>query len=194
MPVSLPLFPLRTVLFPGGVLRLRIFERRYLDMVRECGHRGSGFGVCLILDGAETGAAAQPAAIGTRARIIDFYTGADGLLGITVEGETRFHVDRARVRDNGLIVADLCGFAPDRSCEVPAEHGLLVRLLEHLLARDGALPDDARLLDDAAWVGWRLGERLPLSPCDRQLLLQTDEPEQRLDRLIEWLPRLTGAA
>ena len=59
---SLPLFPLRTVLVPGAALDLRIFERRYLDMVRDCGRQGSGFGVCLLVDGDEVGALATPAA------------------------------------------------------------------------------------------------------------------------------------
>ena len=73
-PGALPLFPLKSVLFPGGKLELRIFERRYLDLVAECARTSSGFGVCLILQGEEAGAPAEPAAVGTLARIIDFET------------------------------------------------------------------------------------------------------------------------
>src|SRR5580698_3945248 len=83
---DLPLFPLAAVLYPGGRMQLRIFEHRYLEMVRECARHGSGFGVCLILDGHETGGAASPAAIGTLARIVDFYSGHDGLLGVAGAG------------------------------------------------------------------------------------------------------------
>ena len=79
---DLPLFPLNAVLFPGGELALRIFEPRYLDLVRECTRQERPFGVCLILDGAEAGAPAMPAAVGTLARIVDFEARTDGLLGI----------------------------------------------------------------------------------------------------------------
>jgi len=92
--LDIPLFPLNTVLFPGGLLSLRVFERRYLDLVRDCARNGGGFGVCLILQGREVGEAAVPAAIGTLAHIVDFYTQPDGLLGICVNGGRRFHVGR----------------------------------------------------------------------------------------------------
>ena len=189
-PNRLPLFPLGSVLFPGGELRLRIFERRYLDMVRDCARDHCGFGICLILKGSEIGAPATPAAIGTQARITDFYTMPDGLLGISVRGDRRFHVERITVRDSGLIVGDVQWFDEERPQSMPAQHGLLAALLENLLTQFGDLPDDARCLDDAAWVGWRLSEILPLDPNDRQFLLQIDDPIQRLDQLAEWLPRL----
>ena len=101
MPTGLPIFPLNTVLFPGGALSLRIFERRYLDLVRDCARDGAGFGVCLILEGREAGEPALPAAVGTLARIVDFSTTPDGLLGIRALGTQRFRLARSRVRDNG---------------------------------------------------------------------------------------------
>ena len=107
LPPSLPLFPLQTVLVPGAALDLRIFERRYLDMVGECGRNGSGFGVCLILEGNEAGAPAIPVAFGTEAVIEDFGSTPEGLLSLRVRGGRRFHVLRTRVRDTGLIVADI---------------------------------------------------------------------------------------
>lgn len=190
----LPLFPLATVLFPGGPLQLRIFERRYLDLVRDCARDGAPFGVCLILAGREAGEPATPAAIGTSARITDFYNREDGLLGITAVGERRFHVDAAQARDNGLLVAQVRWLDPEPagSVPVPAQHGLLATVLRDLLERFDDLPDDAALLDDAAWVAWRLAEILPLSPADRQVLLQLDDAEARLDRLAHWLPRIGG--
>ena len=104
---SFPLFPLHTVLLPGAPLGLRIFEPRYLDMVRECGHRQEGFGVCLILEGREAGAPATPAAYGTEARIEDFGSTDDGLLTLQVRGARRFRVRRTRVRDNGLVMGEV---------------------------------------------------------------------------------------
>ncbi len=186
----LPLFPLNAVLFPGGSIKLRVFERRYLDMVRDCARDSTCFGVCLILNASDAGAPSIPSAIGTRARITDFYTLPDGLLGITARGEARFHVDRITVRDNGLIIGHVRSLPDDALERVPPEHGLVATMLENLLRQFNELPDDARQLDDAGWVAWRLAEMLPLDPCDRQFLLQIDDAVKRLDQLVQWLPRL----
>src|SRR5690606_8787603 len=104
---DLPLFPLSSVLFPQGMLSLRIFERRYLDLVRDCARNDSGFGGCRILAGGEVGEPAPPVTVGTRARIVDFHTNPDGLLGIHARGDRRFRVQHTRVRDNGLIHAQV---------------------------------------------------------------------------------------
>ncbi len=189
--MDIPLFPLSAVLFPGGPLSLRIFERRYLDLIRDCSRDNSGFGVCLILEGREVGEAVVPAAIGTLARITDFYTLPDGLLGISAEGGERFQVSRTRVRDNGLIHADVRFWPDEPIVSVPPEHGLLVTILDRLLEQMGgpfAKADRARL-DDAAWVGFRLAEVLPLEPSEKQHLLQMTDPVQRLAQLAHYLPR-----
>jgi uncharacterized protein len=189
---QLPLFPLHTVLVPGASLGLRIFEPRYLDLVRECGRNGGGFGVCMLLQGEEVGTAAAtvPAAIGTLARIEDFGTGDDGLLTLQVRGVRRFRVIETRVRDNGLAVAEVEWLAPDPDEELRPEHGLLAELLRRILEQVGdavAQPSPAQL-DDAAWVGWRLAELLPLEDAQRQALLQEDDPHARLDQLLRMLP------
>ena len=153
---SLPLFPLRTVLVPGAALDLRIFERRYLDMVRDCGRQGSGFGVCLLVDGDEVGAPATPAAYGTEAVIEDFGTTPDGLLSLRVRGRRRFHAAATRVRDNGLLVADVAwreDLAP--SPRLRPEHALLAELLR----RPGAILSRAQLLDRAWPDALDSGER-----------------------------------
>ncbi len=183
---ALPLFPLRTVLVPGGALGLRIFETRYLDMVRECGRSGSGFGVCLILDGEEAGAPATPAAVGTEARIEDFDATPEGLLTLRVRGARRFRVRRTRVRADGLILGDVDWCAPDPDDPLRPEHALLGDVLRQTLERtgDGAIDIPQARFDDAAWVGWRLTELLALDDAVRQALLQEDDPHARLDRLI----------
>ena len=166
MPLAdIPLFPLSAVLFPGGPLNLRIFERRYLDLVRDCARDGAGFGVCLILSGREAGEAAVPAAVGTLARITDFCTLSDGLLGITAEGGERFQVATTRVRDNGLVHGDVRFWPDEPPVPVPPEHGLLATILERLVEQVGGLlakVERARY-DDASWVGYRLAEMLPLA-------------------------------
>jgi Lon protease-like protein len=182
---QLPLFPLHTVLLPGAALGLRVFEPRYLDLVRECGRSGGGFGVCLILEGEEAGAPAMPAAFGTEALIEDFGTD-DGLLTLRVRGARRFHVDRTRVRDNGLVVADVRWCDDADVEELRPQHGLLAMVLERILAQVGGehAGAPASRLDDAAWIGWRLAELLPLSDQQRQSLLQDDDPHARLDQLL----------
>jgi Lon protease-like protein len=188
---SLPLFPLSSVLFPEGRLSLRIFEPRYLDMVRDCARQDSAFGVCLILEGSEVGEPATPAAVGTSARITDFHTLPDGLLGIHAAGLERFHVRHTRVRDNGLIHADVDWLGKEEVVPVPTECGLLAMILERVFERAGG--DDARVdrarFDDASWVGYRLAEVLPLEHAERQRLLQTDDPIERLGQLMHHLPR-----
>ncbi|WP_374609296.1 LON peptidase substrate-binding domain-containing protein [Thermomonas sp.] len=185
---SLPLFPLHGVLVPGAALDLRIFERRYLDMVGECGRNGSGFGICLILEGNEAGTPATPVAFGTEAVIEDFGNTPEGLLSLRVRGRRRFHVLRTRVRDTGLIVADIewrDDVAP--SSRLRPEHALLAEILRRILLQvdAGHVDPDPALFDDAAWTGWRLAELLPLSMPQRQALLQLDDPHARLQYLLD---------
>src|ERR1700754_2017230 len=101
---ELPLFPLNTVLFPGGPLPLRIFEPRYVDMIRKCMREGAPFGVLLIRSGKEVGDVSSAADVGTSARIVDFHQMPDGLLGIVCTGEQKFRVEDRRVQADGLHV------------------------------------------------------------------------------------------
>jgi len=186
---ELGLFPLRAVLVPGMALGVRVFEARYLDLVRECGRTGRGFGVCLLLAGEEAGAPATPAAFGTEALLEDFATGDDGLLALRVRGARRFRVRDTRVRDNGLVVGEVAWLPGDPAEPLRAEHGLLSTLLARILEQVGG--EHARApssrLDDAAWVGWRLAELLPIDDRQRLALLQADDPHARLDRLLGWV-------
>jgi len=187
---TLPLFPLNTVLFPGGQLSLRIFEARYLDLVRERSRSGQGFGICLILGGSEVGQPALPAAIGCEARIVDFSTGPDGLLLLSVQGQRRFHVRSSRVRHDGLIVAEVEWYQAPMPKPVQAEHQLLALLLRRIVERAGPPFDavDKSSFDDSDWVSWRLAEWLPISWPDRQSLLAESDPYARLQRLVELIP------
>ncbi len=187
---SLALFPLHAVLLPGATLSLRVFEPRYLDLVRECGRNGSNFGVCLILEGEEVGTPATPAAWGVEAVIEDFDVGADGVLVLRLRGARRFHVEATHVRDNGQVMAEVQWCERDSDDELQPEHGLLGTLLEHILEQVGgeyAAAGPAQL-DQAAWVGWRLAELLPLRETQRLQLLQENDPRERLNRLLEWIP------
>lgn len=188
---ELPLFPLSAVLLPGCAMELRIFERRYLDMIGECGRVGRGFAICLILEGTEAGAPAVPASIGCEAQIEDFWTLPDGLLGIRVRGGARVRVTEVRVRDNGLLIGRVQRLAEAALLPLPPEFGLLATLLRRMADRaSGALGSTpAARFDDAEWVSWTLACELPLSASERQLLLQEDAVQARLETLLHWLPR-----
>lgn len=189
--VELPLFPLATVLYPGAPLSLRIFEPRYLDMVRDCTRQGTGFGVCLILDGFEVGDPALPAAVGTVATITDFHTTEEGLLGVVARGGARFRVERTRVRADGLLRGEVQLWPDEPPLEVPPEFGLLQTILERLVETLGPHWRDAprSAYDDASWLGFRMAELLPLTNSERQRLLELDDPVQRLAELRDILPR-----
>jgi uncharacterized protein len=190
-PVEVPLFPLNTVLYPGGQLQLRIFEPRYLDLVRECTRTGSSFGICLILEGNEVGAPALPAAVGTLASITDFSHGSDGLLGIATEGGQRFRVLRTRVRSDGLMRGEVQPWPTEDAQQVPVEFSLLPTILERLIESMASPWRKAprASYDDAGWVGFRLAELLPLAGEEQQRLLEMTDPVRRLAALRDILPR-----
>jgi len=192
---ALPLFPLTTVLFPGGPLSLRIFEPRYLDMVRRCLKEHGGFGVVLILEGAETGVVARVADTGTSARIVDFDTLPDGLLGIVCVGERRFRVLRRWQQPDGLNLAQV-DYLPDEAPQaVPEELAHLAELLPEVLPRlgDVYMHVEARY-QDAGWVSNRWAEILPLTSAEKQQLLELTDPLVRLAQVAEWSARQPPAA
>jgi Lon protease-like protein len=178
---EIALFPLNTVLFPGGSLPLRIFEPRYIDLVRHCMRTGSGFGIVLILEGVEAGGPVRTSDVGTYARIIDFSQQPDGLLGIHAVGERRFRIlSRRRARD-GLNLADVDWLPDDPQVELPGEFMELLPALDVALDQMGE-PHSARERRprDASWVSGRLAELLPVPPEHKQHCLELDDPLERL--------------
>ncbi|MDX1459727.1 MAG: LON peptidase substrate-binding domain-containing protein [Xanthomonadales bacterium] len=187
----IPIFPLQTVLVPGGFLPLKIFEQRYLDMVRDCVRDESGFGVCLILEGSESGQPAQHARIGTLARIRDWHTLESGLLGITAQGGDRFRIERTTMRDSGLMMADIQVLPEQPGTPIPDAQHLLSEIVARFMDKlEANYPGFERsLLEDAGWVGYRLTELLPIRNLERQALLEMDDPLERLQALLRILPR-----
>lgn len=181
---TLPLFPLNTVLFPGGPLRLRIFEPRYLDMVSRCMREGTGFGVALIVAGREAGGPVQTVEIGTLARIVDFEQLDDGLLGITARGERRFRIVHVHQQSDGLNVCQVEWREEEARAEVPPQHAVLAELLRSALEQIGeAYGEVTPAYEDATWVGMRLAELLPLVAIERQEMLELNDGPERL----QWL-------
>lgn len=176
-----PLFPLKTVLLPGGQLDLRIFEPRYVDMVRECTRTSRPFGVVLISAGREAGIAAQSHDVGTLARIVDFRALPDGLLGITAVGTERFRVESRSVRSNQLIVADVALLPEAGARTMPPEFAALAQLLRRILTLPEVAGSDAGVdFDDPSVVSGRLASLLPFTAQARQQLLLLDSAVERL--------------
>ena len=169
------------MLFPGGRLPLRLFERRYLDMASACMRNRSPFGVCLIREGAEVGPAATPHDVGTLATIAEWDMQQLGVLQIVAAGGQRFRV-RASRTENELIRADVDILPVEGDGPVPPDCALCVRLLERVIAEQPDLLERPHRLDSSAWVGARLAELLPLPLALKQELLEADGLA-RLERL-----------
>jgi len=188
---DLAIFPLQTVLFPGGRLPLRLFEQRYLDMARECLREDAPFGVCLIREGAEVGAPAEPVAVGTLARIASWDMAQLGVLQIVARGERRFRIQARRVQPDGLARARV-QWLPEEA-DAPLEpDDLCVRILRRAIESGGeALIEPPTRYGSSAWVSARLAELLPLSLESRQRLLEMDSALDRLE-VLRRLVRPTG--
>lgn len=182
--MQLPLFPLSSALLPDGLMPLRLFERRYIDMVKDCFRNSTGFGICLIKDGREAGLPSEPYPVGTSVSIVDFDQGADGLLHITARGEKEFNVLSYASNDTGLIIGEVEMLPAKPQTPMQGEYELLASKLELILSY---LETDTRFeeqhLDDADWVCHRLLEVLPLAPEAKFELLQMETNAQRLDAL-----------
>jgi len=182
---SLALFPLNIVLFPDGPLPLRIFETRYLDMVRRCLREHQGFGVVLIREGHEVGGAeVDTYEVGTSAEITDFHQLSDGFLGLSCLGRQRFRIERRSRQADGLHLGEVAWLQDEPHLAVPPRHARLAELLRTVLPQLGEVYTGISMrLDDAAWVGHRLAEILPIPLSEKQTYLEITDPIERLDRL-----------
>jgi len=184
----IPLFPLNAVLFPDGRLPLRVFEARYMDMTRDCMRSGSPFGVCLIREGREVGTPATPEPTGCLAHIIDWDMQQLGMLQLQTRGGQRFRVLRTEANTQGLLQADIELIAAEEPLPVPASLQACVQLLQMVVRDQGDTVFHApHRMDEAAWVGYRLAEILPMPLPARQKLLELDDSVERLTLLYKFL-------
>ena len=190
--MKVPLFPLSTVLFPGGPLPLRIFEARYVDMIGRCMKEDEPFGVLLIREGGEVGDATTYE-VGTLARIIDWYQGSDGLLGVTARGEQRFRLISSHREADGLNVGEIEILPEEADVPLPEEYRPMATILAGVLDDLGRLYEDLeRRLDDAGWVTNRFVEILPIDLEEKQLCLEQSDPAERLRLVQEVLKNVRG--
>lgn len=190
----LPLFPLKTVLFPGGMLPLKVFEQRYVEMTKVCLKDDKPFGVCLLREGDEvrrpggTPSSSEFAAIGTLARITTWDAPQLGILHIKTAGGTRFQVQSHRVAGDGLVVGQVTAIAPEPAQALPEVYQPLAALLELLVNRVGRENFASEpALSDASWVGYRLAELLPLPLPIKQSMLEINDSQVRLKVLAQFL-------
>jgi len=166
---ELPLFPLKTVLLPGNMLSLKIFEPRYLDMIAQCMREDSSFGIVLIFKGEETLSNTDIHSIGTTARISDWQDRADGLLGITVLGLERFEIISTHILENGLTMAKFNILDEIDKTEIPEQFNYMQELLDHISAQEGKTPGENQSF---AEMMYQLIYLLPLDTNLKQRMLE----------------------
>ena len=186
--VEIPIFPLGTVLYPGGLLPLRIFEQRYLDLTKCCIRDNAPFGVCLIREGVEVGTVAVPYAVGCTARIAQWDMPHLGVFHLVTHGESVFRILEQWTAKSGLVQAQVELDDPAPALPLPEEYKDLGTLLQKIIAKVGAerFPSPARL-DLAGWVGYRLAEVLPLEVEIKQRLLEARDPVAALSEVKVFL-------
>ncbi len=185
--LTIPLFPLNTVLFPDSLLPLKIFEQRYLDMAASCMKDSIPFGICLIAHGEETGQPAQTHPVGTLAHISQWEMEQLGILMITARGGKRFHILESKTR--GLLLEARVELLQEAETSTfPHERKRLLPLLRRIVADLGPTRiAEPHRFDDATWVGNRITEILPIQNLAKQKLLELDDPIARLEILEKYL-------
>lgn len=180
------LFPLNTVLFPGSILPLKIFEQRYLNLVKDCMKQQTGFVVVLISEGKEVGSTPQIYCTGCYVEIIDWEPLENGLLGISIQAKYRARLSNSSVRDDGLLLAEASTLDStlDNNPAMPEAFKPLTDTLRQLLNHPFAERyKDNVDFNNTADICYRLGELLPISNKEKQLLLESETTEQMLDQL-----------
>ena len=184
MTASIPIFPLNTVLYPGSLLPLKIFEQRYLDMTKACVRDNAPFGVCRIREGLEVGLPAVPEQVGCSALIVEWDMPNLGVFHLRTRGQVPFRILQHTTQSDGLVRAEIEWLA-EAAGEVSAESfALCRRVLEQIIGKIGSgyfFPPLA--YDDPRWTSYRLAEVLPLEWGEKQSLLALRDDGERLKRL-----------
>lgn len=185
---EIPIFPLNTVLLPGGILALKVFEQRYIDMTRDCLKGSLPFGVCLIVEGGEVGSPAIPERVGCLASIIDWDMQQFGIFNLKTLGAQRFRIADHRVGPSGLVSARVRLLPDEPATPLPEEHRQCATVLRMIIDKLGdEYFQEPHRFDDAVWVSYRLTETLPIKIAAKQKLLELDSSADRLKVLHKFL-------
>lgn len=184
------LFPLQTVVFPGGLLPLRVFEPRYMEMVTQAIAGQIPFGICAIREGREVDRGVAHYAVGTCVQVIDWEMPQTGILHIQTRALERFVIRTTKNESNGLLVGEVDDVSAEPALAVPDELVLSAEILQQIVEDMGA-EKFAQQHDfhNAVWVGYRLSEVLPLKLSVRQSLLEMNDSRVRLEILVEFLKK-----
>ena len=185
---GVPIFPLRTILFPGSKLPLRIFEPRYLDMVSRCMRSNGEFGIVLSRKVTQPGML-ETYATGTLATIVDWNQGDDGLLGITTLGTNKFELLSMIKQEDELNIGEIKIIEKEEDFKAPPNFDNMISLLESILEDVDLYDEREKFFESASWVSFRFAEILPLKINDKQKCLEFDDPILRLN-FLEPLLRL----
>lgn len=186
-PFDLPIFPLNAVLFPGGLLPLRIFEQRYMDMIKACLKNNQSFGVALIKDGSEIGAATTEE-VGCVATVIDWDMQELGILNVKALGVERFVIADTWILDSGLMMAKVNRVSAEPATALATKNQTCAQILRQIIERLGTENFNSPLAyDDAVWVSYRLAEVLPLKLLAKQQMLEMNDPAMRIEILHNFL-------
>ncbi len=183
--MEIPLFPLSSIVLPGGKLPLRLFEPRYINMVKNCFKTGSGFGVCLIKDGRDAGTPATPYPQGTLVTIVDFDQGPDGLLHITAEGTQEFTLHTYAANEENLLIGEVELHNINEPIAMDSRYKDLSQKLAIILQYvEPNITYEQKQLDSPDWICNRMLELLPLSAPSKYELLQLSTNHARLEALL----------
>ena len=190
MTTSIPIFPLNTVLYPGGLLALKIFEQRYLDMTKACVRDATPFGVCRIREGREVGLPAVPDQLGCTALIEQWDMPHLGVFHLQTRGQHPFRIMQQTTQADGLIRAEIELLEETAGAIRQESFALCRRVLEQIIEKIGAdyFPQPLAY-DDPRWTSYRLAEVLPLELEAKQSLLELRDDGERLQRLLAYLQR-----
>jgi len=167
--IEIPLFPLKIVLLPGNTLAIKVFETRYLDMIAQCMREDSTFGIVLIYKGEETGSDTDIHSIGTTAKITDWQTRADGLLGVTILGQERFEITSTHTQDDGLTMGKVNILSESKAVDIPEQFFYMQQLLDHISAQEGKVHSENQGFSE---MMYQLIYLLPLDTNLKQRLLE----------------------
>lgn len=175
------LFPLDTVLFPGALLPLKIFEQRYLDMTKACLRDNLPFGACLIREGHEVGTPAVPYGVGCLAAIEQWEMPTTGMFHLLARGTERFRIHDTLLAPNGLLTGEVERLPPAQPCDPDAD---CVALLKRVIDQFGAarLPQPVKL-HDGTWVAYQLAAILNCPPLAKQKMLEAEALSRVYDEL-----------
>tara|TARA_B100001564_G_scaffold355256_1_gene367250 strand:+ start:149 stop:751 length:603 start_codon:yes stop_codon:yes gene_type:complete len=191
---SIPLFPLKSIVLPGGIFPLRIFERRYINMVKECIKNDNGFCIVLTRNNSNKKYIDDVYNYGCFVKITDWDQLEDGLLGITVSGQSKIHVIDCGLNENDLLCGTIEDMPDEKEYMIPQKYLILSKFYKRIYPGiKNFISYQRERYSDATWIGFRLTECLPLDSSTKNKLIATNDAIERLEKLYEIVNRVFKA-